>query len=132
MLFKIHGDNIQPDDDIISSMEFGEPYFNPNRRDSKTRIFHSIAMTDNYIVVPENSLVMPTKDILTKTINGIPIVETYHFSSGLKGTFALIDKKTMKLKNRFHTAKKGYRYQYLEGTTFSFSTNMVMVHDDNQ
>jgi thermostable 8-oxoguanine DNA glycosylase len=113
MLYKIRGDNIQPDDDIISSMEFGEPYFNPNRRDSKTRIFHSIAMTDNYIVVPENSLVMPTKDILTKTINGIPIVETYHFGNDVKGAFAIISKKTMKLIHRVHTAKKGYRYYHL-------------------
>ena len=104
--FKIHGDNIQPDDDIVSSMIFGIAYFNQNRRDYKTRIFHSIAITQNFLIVPENSLVMPSKSIIEKTINGEPIIETYEYDTRVKGAFAIISKNTLNLKERIMTDKE--------------------------
>ena len=38
--------------DVLDHVTYGAPFYNRNRRELKYHFFHSIGLTENYIVIP--------------------------------------------------------------------------------
>ena len=89
--------------DILDHVTFGEGFYNHNRRELKYHYFHSIGLTENYIIVPMNSLVFNCMEIPVNTLAARPITDSMHWEPESNGEFILIDKKTFQLKKRFTT-----------------------------
>ena len=89
--------------DVLDHVTYGAPFYNKNRRELKYHYFHSIGLTENYIVIPLNSLVFNCMEIPVNTLAARPITDSMHWDPETDGEFILIDKKTFQIKKRYTT-----------------------------
>ena len=87
--------------DVLDHVTYGAPFYNRNRRELKYHYFHSIGLTENYIVIPMNSLVFNCMEIPVNTLAARPITDSMHWEPETNGEFILVDKKTFHVKKRF-------------------------------
>merc|ERR1712130_114710 len=91
-------------DELLDRIEFGEPFYNERKTDVFLRYFHMTSITENYIVIPLNSLLIDfaplIKGIMVETR---PLADFMRFDDDTPGEIIVFDKKTMKaLPKRWH------------------------------
>ena len=80
-------------EEFLDSIEFGTPFYNPHVTDLYVRYFHMTSITENYLVIPLNSLAiefMPLMDGVFKNTEPLANVSLRKIISTLKMTKVII------------------------------------------
>ena len=84
-----------PNASLVESIQFGTAFFNSDKKDLSVHYFHSLSMTQNYIVLPFSSLLWPSLAIVSKTLSAKPISTALKWDETVNGEIVLISKKTL-------------------------------------
>ena len=81
--------------EILESMEFAEYLYNENPRDTSIRYFHMFAASDDFFVLPMNSMELDPFATLESCRVGEPPMNMMQYDDSLKGYFKVFSKKRM-------------------------------------
>jgi len=98
-------ENPLPKQDFLDSIIFGDPFFNTDKYgDFSIHYHHMTSITQEYVVVPLNSLKIDLTNTVTNTlINALPLTSNMIYDEKEPGTFVLYSMKEMKEAARFET-----------------------------
>ena len=71
--------------EILASFKFSEIFPNPNPADLSIHYYHMFGLTQNYIILPMNSVIMKAGDIIKAMMNKRQVFEVYFYK--IEGAF---------------------------------------------
>merc|ERR1711937_55437 len=90
--------------DFLDSIEFGTPFYNPHATDLYVRYFHMTSITENYLVIPLNSLAIEFLPLMEGVFKNTEPLANFMKFADIPGEFVLVEKSTMKaLDTRFYS-----------------------------